>query len=108
MSSAHTRPLIITAIVTIILLAISGYTPYDRATWLMEVAPIFIAMPVLFLTYRNFPLTSLLYALIFVHACILMIGGAYSYARVPLGFDIAHFFGWTRNPYDKSVHSFQE
>ena len=68
-----------------LLLAVSGLHPYDRTTWLLEVAPILIAVPILIGTYRRFPLTRLVYALIFVHAVILMVGGAYSYARVPLG-----------------------
>ncbi len=89
------------------LLAISGARPHDRGTWLMEVFPILIAVPVLWMTYRRFPLTTLLYALIFVHALILMVGGAYTYARVPLGFEIAKLLGLHRNPYDKIGHFFQ-
>ena len=54
----------------------------------MEVAPVLIALPVLWATQRRFPLTSLLYLLIFMHALVLMVGGAYSYARVPLGFQL--------------------
>jgi len=90
-----------------ILLAVSGLHPYDRVTWLMEVMPTLIAIPILLATYRPFPLTTLLYALIFLHSIVLMVGGAYTYARVPLGFDIAHWFGWHRNPYDKIGHFFQ-
>lgn len=86
------------------LLVWSGYDPYDRATWWMEVAPIFIAAPILVATYRRFPLTSLLYLLIALHAVILMAGGAWSYARVPLGFWIQDAFHMSRNPYDKIGH----
>ncbi|MEX8514046.1 MAG: DUF2238 domain-containing protein [Leptothrix ochracea] len=89
------------------LLAWSGVHPYDRATWWMEIAPILIAVPVMLLSYRRFPLSSLLYVLIFWHAVVLMVGGAYSYARVPLGFEIAQVLGLHRNPYDKIGHFFQ-
>ena len=88
-------------------LALSGLRPYDRATWLMEVFPIFIAIPVLWATYNKFPLTTLLYVCIFLHALVLMLGGAYTYARVPLGFQIADALGLHRNPYDKIGHFFQ-
>jgi putative membrane protein len=88
----------------IAMLLVSGMHPYDRATWLMEIAPILIACPVLALTYRRFPLTSLLYALIFLHATILIFGGAYSYARVPFGFWLQDVLALSRNPYDKIGH----
>jgi putative membrane protein len=85
----------------------SGLHPYDRTTWLMEVAPVFIVLPILFATYRSFPLTSILYFFIFWHAMVLLLGGAYSYARVPLGFQIAELLEIQRNPYDKIGHFFQ-
>lgn len=88
----------------LILLAISAYRPYDMATWWMEVAPIFLAVPILLATWRRFPLTPLVYTLIFVHACILMLGGHYTYARVPLGFWAQEVFGFTRNHYDRLGH----
>jgi putative membrane protein len=88
----------------LILLAISAYRPYDTATWWMEVAPIFLAVPILLATWRRFPLTPLVYTLIFVHACILMLGGHYTYARVPLGFWVQDVFGFTRNHYDRLGH----
>ena len=87
-----------------ILLAISAIHPYDTATWWMEVFPIFLAVPALFFTYRRFPLTPLVYTLIFVHACILMLGGHYTYARVPLGFWIQDLFHFSRNHYDRIGH----
>ena len=89
------------------LLVWSGWQPYDRTTWLLEVAPIFIAIPVLLATYRRFTLTPLLYTLIFCHALVLMLGAAYSYARVPLGFELAKWLGLQRNPYDKIGHFVQ-
>jgi putative membrane protein len=66
-----------------------------------------IALPVLLLTYRRFPLTNLAYTLIAVHAMILMLGGHYSYAKVPIGFWMEDWFGWTRNNYDKIGHFMQ-
>lgn len=87
-----------------LLLVVSGLDPFDRATWLMEVAPILVAAPVLLLTYRRFPLTPLLYSLIFVHAAILIVGGVYSYARVPFGFWLQDILSLSRNPYDKIGH----
>jgi putative membrane protein len=89
------------------LLAWSGVHPYDRATWLLEVAPILVVLPLLWLTYSRFPLTGLLYALIFLHALVLMVGGAYTYARVPLGFQLADLLDLERNPYDRIGHFFQ-
>ena len=86
------------------LLVWSGWHPYDRATWLMEVFPIFVVAPLLVASYARFPLTKLLYICIFVHAVILLVGGAYTYARVPLGFQIAEVLGLHRNPYDKIGH----
>jgi putative membrane protein len=88
-------------------LALSGWHPYDRTTWLLEIFPIIIALPILIISYKKFPLTNLLYGCIFLHALILMLGGAYSYARVPIGFTVAEWFDLSRNPYDKLGHFFQ-
>lgn len=106
-STRRDGPLLAALAVLLGLLAYSGRAPYDLATWAMEVAPVFIAVPVLLATYRRFPLTTLLYACIFVHAVVLMVGGAYTYARVPLGFQMAEALGLHRNPYDKIGHFFQ-
>ena len=92
------------SVATIVLLALSGLRPYDRATWLLEVAPVLIALPLLWYTRSRFPLTRLLYACIFLHAIVLMVGGAYTYARVPLGFAIQDALDLQRNPYDKIGH----
>lgn len=86
------------------LLALSAVHPYDRATWVMEVAPIFIGVPLLLASGARFPLTPLLYRLIFLHALILMLGGHYTYARVPLGFWAQQLFGLARNHYDRLGH----
>jgi putative membrane protein len=86
------------------LLALSAIHPYDPTTWWLEVAPILIGVPLLLATARRFSLTPLAYRLIFLHALILMLGGHYTYARVPLGFWAEHLFGFTRNNYDRLGH----
>jgi len=86
------------------LLAWSGWHPHDRFTWFLETAPIFIAVPILVATRRRFPLTPLAYRLILVHACILMLGGRYTYAEVPLGYWMEDAFGFARNHYDRLGH----
>lgn len=88
-------------------LVVSGIKPYDRGTWLLEVAPVLIAAPILVATYRRFPLTSLLYVLIGVHALVLILGGAYTYARVPFGFWLQDLLALERNPYDRIGHFMQ-
>ena len=85
-------------------LLLSGIEPFDRATWVLEVFPIFVAVPVLLLTFRTFPLTPLAYVLIFLHALILMLGGHYTYARVPLGFWVQDLLDLGRNHYDRLGH----
>lgn len=85
----------------------SGWQPYDRPTWLLEVLPVLVAWPVMWLTCRRFELTPMLYGWIALHAVVLMVGGAYTYARVPLGFDMAQWLGVQRNPYDKIGHFMQ-
>ena len=86
------------------LLALSGISPHDYPTWLLETFPIFIAAPLLVATGGRFPLTPLTYRLIFVHAVILMVGGHYTYARVPLGFWLQDLFDLARNDYDRLGH----
>lgn len=94
----------IAALVLIGALIVSGIRPHDRMTWLMEVLPVLIALPLLAGTYRRFPLTGLLYGLIFLHALILIVGGTYTYAHVPIGFWVQDIFSLARNPYDKLGH----
>lgn len=88
-------------------LVVSGVKPYDRATWWLEVAPVLIALPILVATHQRYPLTGLLYFLIAVHALVLIYGGAYTYARVPLGFWLQDALGFERNPYDRIGHFMQ-
>jgi putative membrane protein len=91
-------------LVALAVLAWSAIGPRDRATWLMEVAPALMAIPVLVLTRRRFPLTPLLYVLIAVHVAILALGGHYTYAEVPLGFWVRDALGLARNHYDRLGH----
>ena len=103
----RTKLLVLASILLLTLLVLSGVRPYDRTTWALEIFPIAIALPILWATYGRFPLTTLLYVCIFLHAIVLMLGGAYTYARVPLGFSIAELLDLSRNPYDKIGHFFQ-
>lgn len=91
----------------LVLLALSYWQAYENGTWAMEVAPVFIVLPVLWFSHGRFPLTRLLYALVFVHACVLMLGGHYTYARVPLGEWMREVFHFDRNHYDRIGHFMQ-
>lgn len=95
-----------TAVVSVSLVY-TGLNCYDRATWMMETAPVFIVFSILWYSYRSFPLSTLLYLLIIVHSMVLIAGGMYTYARVPIGFELADWFGMERNPYDKIGHFMQ-
>lgn len=110
MSSPATalRPgLLVLSLIWAAALILSGWRPYDRATWWMEVAPVLIALPILWATDRRFPVTGLALTLIALHGLVLMLGGAYTYARVPIGFTVQEAFGLTRNPYDRFGHFMQ-
>jgi len=85
-------------------LVVSGITPYDRLTWVLEIAPVLLVVPILLVSYKRFPLTRLLYWLIAFHALILILGGHYTYARVPLGTWMQDAFGFARNHYDRIGH----
>lgn len=82
----------------------SGINPKDQFTWLLEVLPALVGGVILAATYKSFKLTSLLYFFILLHCIVLMVGGHYTYAEVPL-FD--GLFGADRNNYDKVGHFFQ-
>ena len=82
----------------------SGIRPHDRFTWVMEVFPVLLGLPAVLLTHRRFPLTPLLATLLAVHACILMVGGKYTYAEVPLGNWVRDALGLARNHYDRLGH----
>ena len=98
------EPLLAASVLLVAALVFSGLHPYDRLTWAMEVAPVMIVLPVLWATWRRFPLTNLLYACIVLHGFVLMVGGTYTYAHVPFGFDLQMWFDLSRNPYDKIGH----
>lgn len=95
------------ALLLALIVVYTGIYAGDKITWLMEVTPVLILVPLLWATYARYPLTPLLYTLIFFHAIILMVGGMYTYAKVPIGFDVQAWLGLSRNPYDKLGHFFQ-
>lgn len=88
-------------------LASSGWAPADRATWWMEVAPVLIVYPLLVLGRVRLRLSALALVLIAIHGLVLMLGGAYSYARVPIGFVVQDWLHLARNPYDRFGHLMQ-
>jgi putative membrane protein len=92
------------ALVVAIALGVSAIGPRDRLTWWMEVAPVLVVAPILAATYARFPLTRLLYWLVAFHCLVLILGGHYTYAHVPLGFRIQEALGLARNPYDRIGH----
>ncbi len=88
----------------VMVLVWSGIRPHDRFTWVLEVAPVLIGVPLLVAIYGRFRFTALAYGLITVHAIILMVGGHFTYAEVPLGFWAQDWFGFSRNHYDRIGH----
>lgn len=88
----------------VIVLLWSGIKPYDQFTWILEVAPAVIALGLLIATYRRFEFTLMVYYFILIHAIILMVGGKYTYAEVPLFNFIRDHFGLARNSYDGVGH----
>jgi putative membrane protein len=103
MRGAGREPLLL-LIAALVALVVSGIHPRDRLTWMLEVAPVLIAVPILLATWRRFPLTLLSYRLLLVHALILILGGHYTYAQVPVGFWLQDFLDLSRNPYDRIGH----
>lgn len=106
MKNARTSHLLLLLMVVIVL-AWSGWQPYDRFTWWLEVAPGLAAIVLLVATYGRFRLTTLLYTLIALHICVLCVGGHYTYARVPFFDWLRPIFGWQRNHYDRLGHFMQ-
>jgi putative membrane protein len=100
----RSREPVVLLVVGLLLLIVSRVGAAEPGTWVMEVFPIFIAVPLLVLTAKRFPLTPLAYRLILVHAIILMVGGHYTYAKVPLGFWMQRTFHFSRNHYDRIGH----
>ena len=100
----QTREVYILFGIAAMLLVISGIGPTDRATWWLEVGPVFVGIPLLLWLRPRFPFTHLLYRLLFIHACIVMLGGHYTYAQVPLGDWVRDWFDLQRNNYDRLGH----
>jgi len=100
-SSRYEVGLLVSAVAVLVW---SGAAPRDRFTWLLEIAPVLIGAPILVATRKRFPLTRLVYTLLWIHAIILMVGGKYTYAEVPFGFWIRDVFGFSRNHYDRIGH----
>src|SRR5512143_2009990 len=96
------RPTLLAIVLAVLLW--SGIAPHDRFTWFLEVAPVLIGLPIVVGTAKRFPLTPLACTLLAIHACILMVGGKYTYAEVPAGFWVSNLMGWTRNNYDRLGH----
>lgn len=99
--------LVFISVVWAVGLIASGIAPYERITWVLEVAPVIIGYAVLLTTFRHYPLTTLLYGLIALHGLVLILGGHYTYARVPAGFWVQDLFDLSRNHYDRLGHFFQ-
>lgn len=97
------EPLVLLALWVAALFA-SGLSPTDRLTWLMEVLPVMIAIPLLIVSHAHAPPTPLLVRWIFIHGLILILGGHYTYAQVPLGFWLQDLFDLSRNHYDRFGH----
>jgi putative membrane protein len=91
----------------LILLAWSAYHPHDYETWALEVFPAVIGIVILLATHRRFPLTPLLYILIALHMALLIVGGHYTYAEVPMGKWAQQAFHLSRNHYDRLGHFIQ-
>ncbi len=94
-------------IILVIILAWSGWRPFDRFTWYLEVAPIFIGAAILLSIYKHFYFSRLVSCLMLVHAIILAVGGHYTYAEMPLFDWIRDFFHLARNHYDRVGHFMQ-
>lgn len=103
MKMGKTEALVLAALTLAALIA-SGMNPSDRLTWWLETLPVMIGLPLLLLMHRRFPLTPLVVRLLFVHGLILMLGGHYTYARVPAGFWAQEAFDLARNHYDRLGH----
>ena len=107
---ARTQRVSLPAALLLVVLAVllwSGIQPHDRLTWLLEVFPVLIGIPVLVATRRRFPLTPLAYILLALHAVALMVGGKYTYAEVPIGNWFRDAFHLARNHYDRFGHFLQ-
>lgn len=101
---ANDRELVVLLALLCAVIGWSWIDPFDRLTWWLESLPALVGAVILLFTRRGFPLTRLLYYLIFMHAVVLVVGGHYTYARVPLGFWLQDALDLARNPYDRIGH----
>jgi putative membrane protein len=101
---SHDVKVTVWIVIFITVLIWSGIGPHDYPTWILEVMPAIAGFLILCFTYQQFPLTGLLNILILIHCLILMVGGHYTYAEVPLFDTFAEFFNSSRNNYDKLGH----
>lgn len=101
------RLIIFLLLVLLIVLIWSAIKPHDYFTWFLEVLPAFLAIGILAFFYKRFRFTNLVYVIVFFHCIVLMVGGKYTYAEVPLGYYVSELFGWSRNNYDKVGHFMQ-
>ncbi|MFJ9469233.1 DUF2238 domain-containing protein [Streptomyces caniferus] len=95
------------AVAVLVALAVSGLQPHDRTTWIMETCWVMVGLPLLVAVWRRFPLSPLLCCLLAVHALVLIVGGHYTYAEVPLGHWLQDLLDLSRNPYDRIGHLMQ-
>jgi len=103
-SPMTSREPVVLLVATGLVLVWSGIEPLERGTWWLEVAPVLIGVPLLVASFTRFRLSPLLYRLLFVHAVILMVGGQYTYAKVPVGFWAQDALDLSRNHYDRVGH----
>lgn len=103
----HGRERTMLIVLVVVGLLASGLAPHDRFTWFLEVLPVLLAVPILLLTARTFPLTPLAYRLLAMHAVVLLVGGHYTYVEVPLGYWLQDLFGFARNHFDRIGHFMQ-
>ena len=96
----RTQFLTILCVILFLVFVWSAIRPRDVFTWFLEVLPIFIALPILFFSYKKFPLSNLVYVLILIHAIILMVGAHYTYALVPI--NELPLFNWLRDHFELS------
>jgi putative membrane protein len=107
-SSRHPAALpAVFAIVVAAAIVVTFARAEDRLTWVLEAAPVLVGLPLVVATRRRFPLTPLLYVVLFVHALVLLHGAQYTYARTPLGSALQSMLGTARNPWDRVGHLLQ-
>ena len=102
--SSINTPLVMWIAILVPVFVWSAIDPKDTLTWFLEVAPVMIGVAIMVFTYNTFRLTPMLYLLILVHMIILMVGGHYTYAEVPLFDTIGDYFSHDRNNFDKLGH----